>query len=243
MVRSLLFMDYEDKFFFKRRWMLMMIKAFFVDFYGTLVHEDGEVIKEIPDIICCTGKVENRKDVGVFWWNDFQTMFTNSYGKGFEIQRKLERKSLEHTLEMFHSSGNADELSNLMFAHWVKPPIFEDTKEFFERSPIPIYIVSNIDTLDIIDAISFHNLSPAGVFTSEDTKAYKPRTELFNLALNSCGLSPNEVIHIGESISGDVKGAGAPNIKPLCLNRFGKEVPDVIKSIETLLDAIKMIRR
>ncbi len=28
----------------------MMIKAFFVDFYGTLVHEDGEVIKEIPDM-------------------------------------------------------------------------------------------------------------------------------------------------------------------------------------------------
>ena len=29
---------------------------------------------------------------------------------------------------------------------WVKPPIFEDSKEFFEKSPIPIYIVSNIDT-------------------------------------------------------------------------------------------------
>ena len=29
-----------------------MIKAFFVDFYGTLVHEDGEVIKKITDIIC-----------------------------------------------------------------------------------------------------------------------------------------------------------------------------------------------
>lgn len=220
-----------------------MIKAFFADFYGTLVHEDGEVIKEITDIICRTGKVENRKDVGAFWWNDFQTMFTNSYGKGFETQRELERKSLEHTLEMFHSSENADELSNLMFAHWVKPPIFEDTKEFFERSPIPIYIVSNIDTSDIMDAISFHNLSPAGVFTSEDAKAYKPRAELFNLALNSCGLSPNEVIHIGDSISSDVKGASALNIKPLWLNRFGKDVPEGIESIDTLLDAIKVIRR
>ncbi len=26
-----------------------MIKAFFVDFYGTLVHEDGEVIKKIVE--------------------------------------------------------------------------------------------------------------------------------------------------------------------------------------------------
>ena len=59
---------------------IMMIKAFFVDFYGTLVHEDGEVIKKITDIICNTGKVENKKDVDTFWWSDFQTMFTNSFG-------------------------------------------------------------------------------------------------------------------------------------------------------------------
>ena len=91
-------------------------KSFFVDFYSTSVHEDSEVIKEITDIICRTGTVENRKDVGVFWWNEFQTMFTNSYSKGFETQNELERKSLEHTLEMFHASENADELSNLMFA-------------------------------------------------------------------------------------------------------------------------------
>ena len=76
-----------------------MIKAFFVDFYGTLVHEDGEVIKKITDIICATGKVENRKDVGAFGWNDFQKMFTNSYGDSFETQKELERKSLVHTLE------------------------------------------------------------------------------------------------------------------------------------------------
>lgn len=121
-----------------------MIKAFFVDFYGTLVHEDGAVIKEITDIICNTGKVENRKDVGAFWWNDFQTMFTNSFGDGFETQRKLERKSLENTLNKFHSSEDADRLSNLMFEHWVKPPIFDDTKDFFDRSPIPIYILYRI---------------------------------------------------------------------------------------------------
>ena len=29
----------------------MSIKAFFVDFYGTIVHEDGEVIKSITKII------------------------------------------------------------------------------------------------------------------------------------------------------------------------------------------------
>ena len=57
-----------------------MVKAFFLDFYGTVVHEDGEIIKKITDIIYNTGIVENKSEIGSFWWNDFQKMFTNSYG-------------------------------------------------------------------------------------------------------------------------------------------------------------------
>ena len=32
-----------------------MIKAFFLDFYGTVVHEDGEVVKKISQLIYETG--------------------------------------------------------------------------------------------------------------------------------------------------------------------------------------------
>lgn len=32
-------------------------------------------------------------------------------------------------------------------------------------------------------AIEYHNIMPAGVATSEDARAYKPRKELFELAL------------------------------------------------------------
>ena len=140
-----------------------------------------------------------------------------------------------HTLDKFQSTANVKELSNLMFEHWVKPPIFEDSKDFFEKSMLPIYIVSNIDTDDINRAIEYHNLKPAGIFTSEDARAYKPRKELFELALKKTGLVPGEVIHIGDSISSDVKGASALGIHTLWLNRFGKEVPDGVKSISSLL--------
>ena len=215
----------------------MSIKAFFVDFYGTIVHEDGEVIKKITKIICETGKVENHSDIDFFWWKDFQTMFMNSYGDTFETQRALEEKSLVHTLERFNSNANAKELSEMMFAHWVKPPIFEDSKEFFEKSPLPVYVVSNIDTSDILEAIAYHGLKPAGVFTSEDAKSYKPRKELFELALKRTGLKANEVIHIGDSVSSDVKGASVVGIRALWLNRFGKNVPDGVESIKSLMDA------
>ena len=220
----------------------MSIKAFFADFYGTIVHEDGEVIKKITKIICETGKVENPSDIGYFWWNDFQTMYMNSYGDTFETQRTLEEKSLEHTLKEFKSDADAKELSAMMFAHWVKPPVFEDSKAFFEKSGLPIYIVSNIDTSDILQAIAYHDLNPAGVFTSEDAKSYKPRKELFELALKKTGLKENEVIHIGDSVSSDVKGAAGVGIKALWLNRFGKNVPEGVESISSLLDALSYVK-
>lgn len=218
-----------------------MIKALFVDFYGTVVHEDGAVIKVITQMIKDTGDGSDTSDIDSFWWNDFQTMFLNSFGNVFETQRELERKSLDHTIERFCSSADAIKLSDMMFEHWMRPPIFEESKKFFSKSPVPVYIVSNIDTSDIMCALKYHGLNPAGVFTSEDARAYKPRRELFELALGKTEFKPEEVIHIGDSISSDVKGASALGIRTLWLNRFGKVVPEGVTDIKDLLGALDII--
>lgn len=215
-----------------------MVKAVFLDFYGTVVHEDGEIIKKITDIIVNTGQVTNMSDIGAFWWNDFQTMFHNSHGENFETQRCLEYKSLENTLRRFNSTANPQELSDMMFRHWRKPPIFEDTKEFFSRCPIPIYIVSNIDTDDIMAAIEYHNLTPQDVFTSEDAKSYKPHKGLFEMALRKTGLRTDDVVHIGDSLSSDVKGAGALGINTIWLNRSDREVPNNVIAVSNLVEAL-----
>ena len=49
------------------------------------MHEDGEVIKKITDIICKSGRVEDPSEVDTFWWKDFQTMFMNSFGESFGV--------------------------------------------------------------------------------------------------------------------------------------------------------------
>lgn len=142
-----------------------MVKAFFVDFYGTVVYEDGEIVSKISDLIYKSGHV----------------------------------------------------------------------------SPVPVYVVSNIDTDDVMKAIAYHGLKPAGVFTSEDAKSYKPRKEIFELALKETGLNADEVIHIGDSISSDVKGTFELGIRTLWLNRFDKVVPDGVEVITNLLEAFDKI--
>lgn len=215
-----------------------MVKAVFIDFYGTVVHEDGAVIKKVTQEIFDTGIVEDKSKIGAYWWNEFQTAFLNSFGGSFKTQRELEYQSLVKTINHFQSTANAKVLSNLMFEHWIKPPVFEESKHFFEVCPVPIYIVSNIDRADILKAIEYHNLKPAEVFTSEDAKSYKPRKELFELALNTTGLSADEVVHIGDSLSSDVKGAASLGINVLWVNRSMREIPNGVLAIGNLLEAL-----
>ena len=64
------------------------------------------------------------------------------------------------------------------------------------------------------------------------------RKELFELALNITGLHADEVIHIGDSLSSDVKGASSVGIKAIWLNRFNKENSCGVDSITNLLEAL-----
>ncbi len=212
-----------------------MVKAVFIDFYGTLVHEDGKVIRKVSQEIFDTGRVEDKSEIASYWWNEFQTAFISAYGDDFKTQRELEYQSLSKTIQYFNSSADAELLSNLMFEHWIKPPIFKESKQFFEVCPVPVYIVSNIDRDDILKAIEFHGLKPAGVFTSEDAKSYKPRKELFEFALKSTGLSAGQVVHIGDSLSSDIKGASSVGINAIWINRSGREIPEGVNGVENLL--------
>ncbi|MCM1103934.1 MAG: HAD family hydrolase [Clostridium sp.] len=214
-----------------------MVKAVFLDFYGTVVHEDGEIVDKITQVIFETGRAENKKKIGAFWWNEFQTLCRNAHGADFVTQRELELRSLEKTIKEFRSTANAADLSEMMFAHWVKPPIFEESRSFFESCPVPVYIVSNIDTMDLRRALAYHALQPDGAFSSEDARSYKPRAELFRMALRSAGLYGGEAVHIGDSISSDVKGANACGIPSIWLNRSQKEIPVGVTAINNLLEA------
>lgn len=218
-----------------------MIKAIFIDFYGTIVFEDGEVVNKISKMIYETGNAQSVRQVDSYWWNSFRTLFENSYGENFQSQRELETKSLIDTVAHFGSSVDGVKLSIEMFEYWIKPPIFEESKQFFKDCPVPIYIVSNIDRADILEAIDFHGLNPQAVFTSEDAKSYKPRNELFELALKKTGLSADEVLHIGDSLSSDIKGANSVGINAIWVNRNAKDIPDNVTAVSNLLEVLSYL--
>ena len=55
-------------------------------------------------------------------------------------------------------------------------------------------------------------------------------------------IKPDEVIHIGDSVSSDVQGAAKVGIRALWLYRFGKNVPEGVESISVLSYAWKFYK-
>ena len=92
-----------------------MIKAIFIDFYGTIVHEDGDIVKEISNKIYETGNATSAKEIDIYWWTVFQKLFTSSYGDNFKTQRSLEIESLKRTIEKYNSSLDANLLAERLF--------------------------------------------------------------------------------------------------------------------------------
>lgn len=215
-----------------------------LDFYGTLVHEDDEIIATICDRInCSVGVVTTDKDIAAFWWESFSQLFTKSFGTAFLSQREAAVQSLAATLSRFESDLDPSDVIAPQFAHWAMPGIFPDTRPFLDvvaSSNMPVCIVSNIDRIDIERAISFHNLYFDHIVTSDDVQSYKPRPEMFHSALQKLGMAPDQVLHVGDSRTSDVMGAKNLNIPVAWVNRSGKRItsgqrPDyTVRNLEEL---------
>lgn len=49
-----------------------MIKAIFMDFYGTVVHESGPIVVEVVRRIYKNSNAKSEKEVFGYWWKTFK---------------------------------------------------------------------------------------------------------------------------------------------------------------------------
>lgn len=115
-----------------------------------------------------------------------------------------------------------------------------DARAFFERCPVPIYIITNNGLPYMERALAQNGLKAAGVVSADTVRAYKPHRELFEEALRISGCAPDEAVHIGDSYDTDVVGARAAGIRPVLLLR-GKAPRDGVESADDLTQALDLI--
>lgn len=97
-------------------------------------------------------------------------------------------------------------------------------------------VLSNIDN-DLFAAtarrlaVSFDH-----VITAEDVGAYKPNLRNFEMLLQRTGMTPGEIIHVGESLFHDIAPARALGIKTVWVNRSNGRTARASKFVDTKPD-------
>ncbi len=212
-------------------------KAILLDFYGTVVEDDHIQIGNICEKIArASSKNTTAKEVAIHWDSVFSELCLKSHGDIFISQRDLERLSLQEVLLHFNADLDSERLCQNLYERWMCSKTFPESRDVIAKCHVPICLVSNIDNADLASTIRHNNLSFDLIVTSEDCRAYKPRPELFEKALSLLGMSNEEVLHVGDSLSSDVRGAKMRGIPVLWINRKGRklssqhEQPDYIST-------------
>ena len=218
-----------------------MIKAVFMDFYGTAVLEIGPAAIEVIQRIYSTGNAESVEDVIGCWWKVFKEKQDLANGENFRTQHEVALECFQELLEHFRSGENAAELLERMELNWRTVEAFVDTPIFMEQAGLPVYFVTNSDDHYVFEAVKNNGLHPAGIYTSEQAGYSKPRQEIFLYALQKAGVSPDEVVHIGDSLDGDVACPSGLGIKSIWINREKKPVPEGVCSAGSLMGALRLL--
>lgn len=200
------------------------VKGLLLDVYGTIVEEDDAVVHEICSVVADSVGA-SPTDVVARWGALFWAALDASHGADFRSQREICETTLASTIAEFGADADAGELSERQFAGWRSLPLRPASREFLEQAAVPICLVSNIDRADLEALLDHHGIRVDAVVTSEDVRAYKPRPEPFHRALEALGLAPSEVLHVGDSVRGDVAGAAALGIPMAWINRLGRPRP------------------
>ena len=72
-----------------------------------------------------------------------------------------------------------------------------------------------------MDILQRNGLRFDAIITSESAQTYKPGPRIFEAALESLGVRPADVIHVGDSLVADVQGASRLGMRTVWVNRAG----------------------
>lgn len=218
-----------------------MVKALFIDFYGTVVHEYGRASYEVIDRIAKSVPEVDGKTILAYWWQVFNRLTAEAKGATFLRQYDIAHQTFQETLTAFGSSEDPIAMCDKMKEHWSAPPAYADALDFINNPPLPVYVLTNGDNDFVQQALERLNLKPAGVMTSEKARCYKPTADIFIQALDMAHLKTEQVLHIGDSLRSDVQGALGVGITPIWMNREAKPTDHAIRQVKGFSELSKML--
>ena len=140
----------------------------------------------------------------------------------FEVSTRMGILASSERAAVANAAANAvcDPLSYELFPD-VLPTLLR-----LKQAGYALAIISNFDSLlaAIVERLRLDSFFPV-VITSWQVQAYKPNKIIFEHAVTQLGLSPSEVLFVGDSPYSDMAGALGAGMHPLLIDRTGTVGP------------------
>ena len=218
-----------------------MIKAVFIDYMGTTVDERSPEMAEIVQRICKHSGVPDPKQVQRFILDTRRRYEMGSYLDTYLTEDEIVDRLIRDMEAQIELTDEPDTLRGLIRSHWVNAPVFPDARVFFERCPVPIYIITNNGMPYMERALERNGLRPAGVISADTVRAYKPHREIFDEALRLSGCTTDDAAHIGDSYDTDVMGARVAGIRSVLLLRGRAQTHGDMDAADDLTQVLKLL--
>ena len=218
-----------------------MVKAVFIDYLGTTVDEHSAEMSEIVRRLCKNSSLHDPRQVQRFILDNRRRYEADSYLDTYLTEDEIVTRLILDMEAQIGLRDNPAVLCDLIHSHWINAPLFPDAKTFFDRSPVPIYIITNNGLLYMEQALRRNGLKAAGVVSANTARVYKPHREIFDEALRVSGYTPGEVVHIGDSYDTDVVGARGAGISPVLLLRGRARQHDDVDAADDLEQALELV--
>ena len=210
------------------------IKAIFMDYTGTMVQEDEPYTRELLGYFMKHSDLKDPQEILKVVWGQVKEIEAQSFGDAFIRNDERAKRILAYCRENHGLDGDEGYMLDVWRNIWIKAPLYEDVKPFFEKSELPIYVLSNDDLNYLEESMRLKDLHPAGIISAEMAKACKPHRAIFEKAMEVAGVLPEEVIHIGDSMVSDVEPAKMLGITPIYLSRSRDVRVDGVRVIRSL---------
>lgn len=205
-----------------------MYKAVLLDVYGTLVRDNSTwALTAAAEIAARAGA--DPAAVAAEWDRRLYDLADAAHGPGFRTLAQLNHDSLSSTADHFRVRIDAADLCH----RETRSELYPEARAFLAGVGVPVCLVSDADSDPLRAVLDHHGVTVAAVVTSEDARAYKPRPEPFQLALQRLGRTAADVIHVGDSPVCDIAGAAALGIDTAFVSR-GRDLPAHLSATRTV---------
>jgi 2-haloacid dehalogenase len=186
------------------------------DCYGTLIDWESGILPALRAVLASHS--QSLSDAAILeLYGEFEAQAESG---PYQAYRDVLQSVVRSFAERFHFTASADEISSLHESVAVWPPFADTVSALRElQKRYKLVVISNIDD-DLFAATRKHlDVEFTAVITAQQARSYKPSRNNFQLALRTLDLSPDGLLHAGQSIYHDVVPARSLGISTVWVNR------------------------